>query len=685
MTKKLALVVHGIGEQQPGETLDDLVGAITGDAPCVVQSEERLLREKHHDHDPRKIDLFRCNIRRIDCAEKRPGQSAPDSVVFAEVFWGDLSPGGNGRFQTLIELFRVIMGLGHIVRENIEEVENVPPLVRRSATLFVYLLHGPITVLNIIFFLGTLFLYVVQKLPEVFEGQSAYAGSISVSLVAVALLLIRKIWREETQSYLFQIFWRWMGWMAYALAALVAASHAFFAWVMPDTLQAAFVTLNIRCAPIMGEGPLGCLDHWYTVLLIHTVSFVWFVCIALVAFLVLRQRLVEGRDPNKRQKTLFPATCAAMLVLWMFLAVVGWVSFANSIAGTFDDPDVLTVNLREAIGLSIFIWAAFLILLIRAGLAAFFRARWVKKNKHKKAEAGNVPRLIVHQAVRRALMWAMVVLLTGAVWFGLRSMTAWMECGFSVPMDGFWCDFATFRDGVDRYLGIAHKGTNYLALGFAAAYSVAWNKIAVGLGIAKDIVVYFVRRPEPGLEDRDDVSVDYENDVKYLLVPSKRKVDGREERYTKKVVVYPNRTRIQQRFDLVYKAMMESEAPDQVVVVSHSQGTLIALESLRNSRLRGKIGKSYIAPTLVTMGSPTTHIYQTYFGTVFPVDNTVRDGIRKWINIFRFDDFVGTRVDGPDDEWPVNHGVPPGGHTGYWTDDEVRKYLTCKDTFSEVS
>ncbi len=97
MTKKLALVVHGIGEQTPGATLDQLVGGVTGDAPCVVQSEERMLREDHHDMDNRAVDLFPCNLRRVTCSNRNNGNAEPDSLVFAEVYWGDLSRGENGR------------------------------------------------------------------------------------------------------------------------------------------------------------------------------------------------------------------------------------------------------------------------------------------------------------------------------------------------------------------------------------------------------------------------------------------------------------------------------------------------------------------------------------------------------------------------------------------------------------
>ncbi|MCP5076212.1 MAG: hypothetical protein GY947_23320, partial [Rhodobacteraceae bacterium] len=108
----------------------------------------------------------------------------------------------------------------------------------------------------------------------------------------------------------------------------------------------------------------------------------------------------------------------------------------------------------------------------------------------------------------------------------------------------------------------------------------------------------------------------------------------------------------------------------------------IALESLRDGRLENQIS-GYVRPTLITMGSPTWHIYNYYFASDFPIDTTVRDGIARWVNIFRFDDFVGTTVNGAkiepqktdDPQWPDNIAVQPRGHTGYWNDDAVRTHL----------
>ncbi|MCP5073397.1 MAG: hypothetical protein GY947_08905, partial [Rhodobacteraceae bacterium] len=639
MTKKLALVVHGIGEQSAGNTLDHLVGAVTGDVSCVVTSEERMLREDHHDMDPRSVDLFPCNIRRVTCTNTKCEGEDPDSLVFAEVFWGDLSRGGSGRIATLIELFRVIMGLGHIVRENIEEVPNTPALVKKAANAFVYLLHGPITVLNIVFVLGTLALFAVQRMAPWAQILRDYSGSIAVLLVAAALSVVWFFGQNEKQSYLFQIFWTWMRFTPVGLVALVLITHGYFATTQDADIQKAFTFLNVQCAPRYEDGFRGCLDHWYTSILLNLISLVWFVCILLVASLVVRQAFVDRREAQNRHQTLFPTTCAAMIVMWMFLAVIGWVSFANTLESMAPGNwETLQVNLPQAISLSVFVWLAFLVLLAHAVRSILKRASWVKKHKDDAGQHGAVPRVIISPSVRRGLMWGVIILLFGAIWVGSGrmnltwqgSINAWLSGGISWVAGLFNLQVPDSND-TQKLVNLISTVTNYAALALAFVYSIAWNQISVGLGIAKDIVVYFVRRPVPGLENKPGVTKIEENGVQYLLVPKRVVKNGQASTQTEKIIVYPNRTRIQQRFKIVYEALLECEKPDEVVVVSHSQGTLIALESLRDGRLENQIS-GYVRPTLITMGSPTWHIYNYYFASDFPIDTTVRDGIARWVN-----------------------------------------------------
>ena len=56
----------------------------------------------------------------------------------------------------------------------------------------------------------------------------------------------------------------------------------------------------------------------------------------------------------------------------------------------------------------------------------------------------------------------------------------------------------------------------------------------------------------------------------------------------------------------------------------------------------------------------------------------------RYGNIYRIDDFVGTVVGDIDGDMPRNIPVNIGGHTGYWTDPEVRAILV-DDILSEFA
>ena len=80
--------------------------------------------------------------------------------------------------------------------------------------------------------------------------------------------------------------------------------------------------------------------------------------------------------------------------------------------------------------------------------------------------------------------------------------------------------------------------------------------------------------------------------------------------------------------------------------------------------------------TLVTMGSPLTHLYQHYFPLLYPnIGSPQWDGlfqnVGKWINVYRINDFVGTHVEcreSPTGLVPANFYVGSRGHTYYWSD-----------------
>jgi len=150
-----------------------------------------------------------------------------------------------------------------------------------------------------------------------------------------------------------------------------------------------------------------------------------------------------------------------------------------------------------------------------------------------------------------------------------------------------------------------------------------------------------------------------------------------------------------------------SHRPD-LVMVAHSQGTVDVIETLNDPEmdwLRNSFGKI----TLITMGSPVTHLYQHYFGNFYPgfsdrFWSTLHQHVDRWVNIFRVDDFVGLDIDfghlpqtqedciamnaERTDQCQLhfahcsNHPVGARGHVNYWADVEVLDILKKELTTS---
>lgn len=143
---------------------------------------------------------------------------------------------------------------------------------------------------------------------------------------------------------------------------------------------------------------------------------------------------------------------------------------------------------------------------------------------------------------------------------------------------------------------------------------------------------------------------------------------------------YPVRERISQRFNTLINHLLSVGDKPNLVIIAHSQGTVITLDALKSQVWVDDIMKRVQSLTVITFGSPITHIYQQYFPSQYPklaqVDTIVKlseDDRFRWINVYRIDDFVGTYIensikgaDGKVKPFPVNIPIGTGGHTNYW-------------------
>jgi hypothetical protein len=663
MAKKLALVVHGIGEQQAGETLDALVGGLTGDHPCVVENELRHLRERDRDHpedkDDRDKNLYPCHIRRV--------KQGNDETIFAEAFWGDISRGSNGQVRGLIELFKLIMGLGHIVRENAAEIyDKTNAFPRRAANFFVYLIHGPITGLNIALALAVAYLFLIQWQ----FGRVDWAGSGAILSTAATLLLGWAVLKSSGESYLYQIFRNWLALSAVILVAIVGASHAVDA-LFDEPQKAEFaVLLGSRCEA--GTAFTTCYDYWYSAILSFILALCWGICVSIVVVtggIETIRRLNKGKNASK---ALYPQTLTLMLTMWMLIVVIMWVAVSEAVVKIAITYKLETVNIAvmekgmlPALNFIYFVSIALGVIAVCVVVAWADRKIWTSRFGAELQNDRDIRRLILHPAILLGLTLAIGIIALGAwhtsdVHFSIVAVEK-QVASMALPQD--------MKNEIVKYkeqgYNIPQKFLTALAVIaslLVMSYTYFRQYLAMGIGIAKDIVVYFVRRPGPRVTDLRGLNV------------------------------HPMRNRIQDRLVDTLILLLRSEQPDEVVIVSHSQGTVISVEALRGGRFRARLQAEGVKPCnvdLVTMGSPTCHLYGFYFAKEFDLKSTepshdVTDGIASWVNIYRLDDFVGMRVEGPAADFPINEWVPAKGHTNYWTDDSVLRHLK-KHTFSEFS
>lgn len=137
---------------------------------------------------------------------------------------------------------------------------------------------------------------------------------------------------------------------------------------------------------------------------------------------------------------------------------------------------------------------------------------------------------------------------------------------------------------------------------------------------------------------------------------------------------FPLRKRISRRFLETIRFLREGPGaePQNLLIIAHSQGTVISLDALANDLWKQSLAGSFDRVTLLTFGSPFTHLYQHYFPHAYPRTNRMdaygipRDSF-VWFNSYRVDDFVGTEVVGPEPNQQFAVGL--GGHSDYWRSD----------------
>lgn len=632
---QLVVVVHGVGDPLPGETLSKLARSIAGKSQPLTETQQVLwLSEPGEKED--QVSTYPSHVRNLQFSHAR--------VKLTEVFWGDISRVRHGVLGVIRGLFEILFGLRYVSYVAADQPDRASQWLKRLGLFATRLIHGP--VLAVCLMLAVLTLAVAgtelmwsDSYKSKLWTQILLAGCCGVTLCAAS------IGYRMNRNRAAKRFWFWADVIAMFVSGLMLIKVIYLDLVYTDVLRGHEVL----------DGLL-----WYCRVLVVMLGALWFVETCVIAAAAVCW-IVASLNP----KTYKPALNVAFLIpaitvgFWGLALPIAWLSAAKSLRG-FVELNAFEDLFYEAVplmGVQV-VMGSLVMCSAVIGLSSY--TRWRKRNSGVPAESveESPPRLIVSPLVQFTLAMSSIV--------GVLLVA---------------------------FLGFLHiQGVNYpdTYIGYAMAEA---NKYAVGMLLPSAFLTFLVL---PHLQPVFDIILDVVNHFNFRdtqiddVLNDEDEFDINESTFDSGRLFFFRRDAIHVRFKTALAHYRDEIAnrPD-LTIISHSQGTMIAIEVLNDPELLWMKNK-FRSIKLVTMGSPFSHLYQHYFHHFYPpLDSKywelLSERVDRWINVYRIDDFVGTRIDFPTDkslptsEHPhgqfSNFQVGPRGHMNYWADSDVLRIL----------
>jgi hypothetical protein len=652
------LVVHGVGDTEPGATLDALLPSLAtvADAdfrlsgarevlwlPGLSETSARRQAAEAHDRGgklvphreaggvaPAKeqlVELFPAHVRRAE--------GAWGSATFAEVYWADLARTRRGALYLVMGLVRLYFGLRHIADQAAAQPVAGGRLLRSLFYLIGFLLRGPL--LAAVAFLALAYSAAV---PRALTGKgfhlAAPAGpSEAPDLIAFALLGLACLgggvawWRAARARRPSAAFW---GSLAVTGGLAVSLVGAWLALPRPWLLL--LWRLSFRSPP--GARPFFELLAQFSIFS----TLLSYASHALVLFAVVVWAFCWLRAPRGLRPPLAAAGLACLLPYNWFLALE---IIVDALALAVTDPGMISSATRELVfelGLQVL---ASLCLLGGILMTFGYQQWWAARHPDGGGAQGGPPRLLVGPVP--------FLLFLVSVLYALLFSFLFRPIPF-VPLEKQIWAFADISYWLPFWAGVVVAALLLLVVVPLLYTFLLGGDLRGLLHIVMDVEDHF-SRPWPPFPWRE----------------------GTEERKS-----FDLRCRIEWRFRCALDELLKDPEITHLAVVAHSQGTVIAVSVLAEAATAEK-ARGLREVRLLTMGSPFSHLYQHYFPRQYPpLDDgqwgSLKSLLTRWVNIYRVDDFVGTKVAGRHG-WPIeNVGVAAGGHTNYWRQPSVLRLLS---------
>ena len=665
---QIVVVVHGVGDPQPGQTLSLLSRSMADqDRPFVEAARTTWLFEKSNragtETDSAIVQTFPVHQTQVHFPNR--------NIELCEAFWGDLSRVSRGWLGVLRGIFQIIFGLRYVAYVASDQKGKPAFWLKRLGLISSRILQGP--VLAVTMFLGLMFAAVYGS-HVVWRESHSYANWPQILILGCGgfAFLAAAIGSRVTRSRVIERFWFWIN-----------ATTAFVIGVL---------LVRLFCLDSMyPELAHSCEVHpgvmWYCHVLVVLLGFLWFVEIQVITLMAVCCLLASSNRMNHRLGLVVGFLLPALAVgIWGQAIPMSWLAIKESTAAlniltlthfaqVFDDAiPFLGVQMLMAV----VVLVTLIVVLIRYGL-------WRTRSPMDSHLNGNqAPRLIVHPWMLSMLLvcTCMGVLLVSSLWL-VNTFGRQQSVGGQPSLAAAQGPCETGFAGLNLVLATVNGYAISILVPLGGLFVFFLKQLRPGFDMVLDVVNHFYFRPTNVSDVLDD---DDEFDIAETTFENGKLFFSRRE------ALHDRLRRILAHYRDKYDHQPE------LVIVSHSQGTMAAIETINDKDLDW-LNNSFGSVTLVTMGSPFSHLYQHYFAHCYPkLDEPfwvyLNQRVDRWVNVFRVDDYVGNEIDFPEplrfgNEQPSTTGtqacitqmrcknipVGPRGHVNYWSDREVLKHL----------
>ncbi len=633
------VVIHGVGETEPGWINDYFI-------PRLLKRDTSLEFEEHSEvHSLPDLGRSRPNLFFKAYLRRAPMRSGSPITVM-ELFWADLSRTGHNPLTNLLVMLQLfyeaplVLGAAFL-RQKQAGLRAVLHSIVRGAN---WLLRWPITGLNASIFVVALGFLGIQKLRDITPIADRVAfNDLYLVCALLAALALTALWFARRNVH------------KGILLTDLALSTAIFSSVMLVVAVAAGLVLE----PGQLQKPTP-----YLLFASKPILVLWWIWNHVVAAgILLLTVMAVGKifkPAGQRLATLMrPASALGLStiqgMIWKIVITLLWVLLISALvpgSARLDlcegDIDACTQLFKLNADLfGIFVMNVTLAIALTLGALALVGVRSIVSRVRRKALlAGNarLPRLIISPWL---VMLMFALTLVNFVLYFVPIYNSFLQTWFNVtlpfPVNVYKFIYEkVFTSGLMAYF----VGTTSLLL-FMTFFRAVQNASKGVLHIVRDLV---------------DHQYTPEFTFSAFMLPARKQYRGR----------YPRRERIQKRFDALM-GQIEKENCQRLILIAHSQGTVVLHDYLRSNRDDKTLAKTQRID-IVTVGSPLAHFYQHYFPSYEAVTmsaNRLNPRLASWTNLYRIDDPIGARLNVVSDNFIVNEALPPGGHLDYWKDPRV--------------